>query len=783
MNHPRPVLAGALLAVLWLAATGAPAAFAGNEDEAATATARLRFGPPDLYKIGPQSAFLKAADLNGDGRTDLVCADNSKNLFYFLFQQEGQERRFKLVEEPAETVVGSLAVGDFNGDGRTDLAIGGTQSFVRYQNENGVLGDPRELPEHGREALAADVDGDAKQDLLLLEPEEMILLRQTAAGKFADPVRRRHAYKAAGAPLCFDVNGDNRPDLAYRDAQAADILVLRLQNETGLFDPEIGLKAGFNFYLAGASQLGAKGGGFAAAEDKTRVLKVLRLEPDKAADDPKAVFSLMRMVPYSDEKTSGKSRLTVADVDGNGAPEIVVLCEDRPAFDLLHCAPAGAITRETIPALLGGRKLRVAPDGAQQGAFWLLSLKEQTIGASRLSGGKIGFPQPLELGAQPQAFDLADVDGSGQCDLIFVANVEKRARLIILHDPSPTSLENVKRTEIDLSSTGLEAFKNLEAEDLIAADLNRDGRTDIVLFPKYGALQILLQTEDGQFKPYIASAVTKGLFEGVAPEQFVVGDILKDGRNEILVAKSSFARLLAMESSGTLTVVEQLNGKSGASKIASVAAGDLAGDGSAQVALLDKGERVVTVYRRGDDGAFSVLKHINIDPVAGTDLHVADLNGDGRDDLAIGASDSFAVIFAGRPDPVLRSVATQRTEVKDGGYRLVAVGDLAPGGGEEIVALENKERLLEFYQLEEGDALRRLYKFKVFGGEGAHGFYDPSQARPPEPREIIFPDLNGDGMADLAALVHDHVIAYLQEPADRALELASCGPSEPQIKN
>ncbi|OPZ13371.1 MAG: FG-GAP repeat protein [candidate division BRC1 bacterium ADurb.BinA364] len=695
---------------------------------------------------------------------DLVCADNQKNLLYFLMQQAEGERRFRIVEEPCETLVGSLALGDFNGDGRLDLALGGQEAFIRYQSESGVLGDSRKLDEGGAFALAADLNGDERTDLALIDPERTALFLQGASGVLNNPLRLRHAVKAAPPPLCFDLDGDGRDDLMYRDAETADQIAIRYQSAGAGLGPEIVCKAGFAFSIAGAAVAGEGGAALAATENKTQMLKIMRLGPGESREGEDLPMSLMRRLPYANEKETGAVRLALGDLRGDSALEILSLAESLPALDAVSQSPGGALERRTIPALLGARKIRISRD-SRGSIAWMLSAKEKTIGAGRIAGGEMEFPQPLELGAEPQAFDLADFDGSGFDDLAVVASAAGKTKIVVLYDPAPGALAEARRGELALADTGAELDEE-QIEEMIAADLNRDGRPDLALFPDYGDPILLAHDGADGFQTVLLGGASQGQFEGLAPSQLLIDDWDGDGLNEILAAKSSFVRVLSMESGGGFRVLAQLNGKSGSSQIAAVALGDLDGDGRRETILLDRASQCATVYGRGEGGELALRRHIPLEPLAAQTLLCGDIDGNGRDDLIAGAANQFAILLSGVSEPAPKRVAERRSEVENGGYRLAAMGDLVSGGGAEIAALENKERLLEFFQLDAGNELRRIYKFKVFSGEGAHGFFDPAQARPPEPREILFPDFDGDGRNDLALIVHDKAIVYRQLAPD-----------------
>src|SRR5215831_9769199 len=86
------------------------------------ATPPVTFAPAQLLQVGSQSTSIAVADLNGDGKLDLVTANfGSGDVSVLIGNGSGG---FAL----AERLVGgaspfSVAVGDLNRDGKPDLAV------------------------------------------------------------------------------------------------------------------------------------------------------------------------------------------------------------------------------------------------------------------------------------------------------------------------------------------------------------------------------------------------------------------------------------------------------------------------------------------------------------------------------------------------------------------------------------------------------------------------------------------------------------------------------------
>ena len=326
-DSPRPVdgKGFAFAAALQLASDGAPVIAVANGEQVRLANGATLAFPGGEAHTAPTPEGVLQVDFDYDFRNDLVLAGAGGIRFY----RQQAPNRFDDVTA-ATRLPASIVNGDYRGawavdieaDGDLDIVVAPSQGepFVLQNNGDGTFGEARPFAnvEALRQFVWADVDGDGNPDAAMLDANgHLHLFVNERQGRFRE-VALPSNIAAAKAIAIADVDNDGVLDLV---AVCDDGAVMRIS--------------------------------IAGAEKTWRAAEVAR-------------------VPAS--SVAGEIRLRAADVDNNGAIDLVI---------------ARISGGESSPGAL----LLLGDEGGRYTAL------EHAVGASRV-------------------FDVADVDGDGKLDLV-----------------------------------------------------------------------------------------------------------------------------------------------------------------------------------------------------------------------------------------------------------------------------------------------------------------------------------------------------------------------------
>ncbi|HTN92375.1 MAG TPA: VCBS repeat-containing protein [Sorangium sp.] len=212
------------------------------------------FQAPVLYAVGNQPTAVQVADFNGDGRLDVVTANFvGSSLSVLLGNGDGTLQPAVDYAAPGANTPNDVAVADVNGDGRLDLVsanFNGQTLSVWLGNGDGTF-QPASVFPSGASGVGAvavgDLNGDGKPDIAAAHQNsaDVTLLLGNGDGTFQAPV----VHPVGGGFLLdvaiADLNGDLRPDIATTSFNNRAVGVL-LGDGAGAFQPVTFVSTGNN---------------------------------------------------------------------------------------------------------------------------------------------------------------------------------------------------------------------------------------------------------------------------------------------------------------------------------------------------------------------------------------------------------------------------------------------------------------------------------------------------------------------------------------------------------
>jgi uncharacterized protein YegL len=328
--------------------------------------------------------------------------------------------------------------------------------------------------------------------------------------------------------------------------------------------------------------------------------------------------------------------------------------------------------------------------------------------------GAVSFAAPVSYAAGPtlSAIATADLDGDGTLDLIAAGSGSFVS--VLLNQGNGTF-----SPKIDYAA----GFANVRS--LVAADLDGDGKRDIVVSYYGGAVGVLLNNGNGTFAMSVTYFTSPGAFS------VAVADLNGDGAADLAVANAGDTRVsvLLNKGNGTFAVAVKYTV---AANPNSIAAADLDGDGKPDLAVASSNTGTVSVLHNQGNGVFAAkVDYPANSTLSGSSLVAADLNGDGRPDLALAYDGGVVSVLLNQGNGTFAAKVDYLTGA---GVTSIAAADLN-GDGELDLAVANANASIVSVLVNQGNG---TFAAKIDFDAGL------------EPGSVVAADLNGDGRPDLA---------------------------------
>jgi len=287
------------------------------------------FQSPTAFTTGSYPWSVAIADVNGDGKPDLVVANKgSNNVSVLLGNGNGtfqQQKTFAAGSAPYSVAVANL------GNGEPDLVVannGGNSVSVLLGNGNGTFQNQTTFAtgSHPHAVAVVDVNGDGKPDLVVANAgspppgvvgKSVSVLLGNGNGTFQNQTTFGTGYAPYSVAVA-DLNGDGKPDLVVANNFSNTVSVL-LANGNGTFQNQTNFPTGMYPHSVAVADLNGDG--------KPDLVVTNAIGPVNSYGNASVLLgngdgTFQNQTTFA---TGGEPRsVVVADLIGDGKPDLVV---------------------------------------------------------------------------------------------------------------------------------------------------------------------------------------------------------------------------------------------------------------------------------------------------------------------------------------------------------------------------------------------------------------------------------------------------------------------------
>jgi uncharacterized protein YjdB len=739
---------------------------------------------------GTTSAGMAVGDIDGDGKADLIAANNASNtISVFRNTESGGNVSFATkVDFATDSFPTRVSVGDLDGDGKPEVVVTNLLShtvsvFLNTSTTGSITFDTKidyvtETSPWG--VTIADMDLDGKPEICVANSNSanVSVYRNTSSiGSISFDARVN--FGTALLPIGIvsaDADGDGLSDLIVGNGSSASVSVLRNTSSFGSisFDAKADFSVGILPYDVTAGDVDGDGNpDIVTANNSGNSISVLRNTGSTGS------ISFATKVDYS--TTSGAAGITMGDIDGDGKVDIAVTNPYASSVSVFrNSSSSGTIALDTkvdfttaaspwgivigdldndskpdiatstqssnsvtilinSPLPLLPTIISVSPDNANPGASITItgtnfnSTPVNNIvffGATRAtvtSASATSLTTTLPAGA---SYDMVSVN-----NLASNLTAYSQYRFLPTYDNSPyiAGMTNFSN-KVDFDAGTLTTFD-------VSVDIDGDGMPDIaVVNSTSNTFSVLRNTSSPgalSFDAHVDFATASN------PACIAAGDLDGDGKPDVVIANGNSDKIsvyLNTSTPGSVSFTAKTDYLV-PNKPLSVIIGDIDGDGKADIATANRNAGSISVLRNTCDPG-SISFDARIDYAVGSDPYevtMGDLDGDSKNDLVVANSGSNSISFFRNTS----SAGTISFEAKFDTSGLnapysVEIGDLDDDGKPEVVVTNYSGATASVFRNIGSPgtvSFAAKTEFVINGG----GF------------NIALGDIDGDGKADMAA--------------------------------
>jgi len=581
----------------------------------AVADGAIRFRTPTQMALEYLPTAVATGDLNGDGISDIVLSSYIETTLTVLLGN-GQSGFTPAPPVPVARAGIRIYIRDLNEDEAADLIISHDESnnvTVIPGRGDGTFDDGKVIvPGHDPVGVAiADLDGDGILDLSVALSDEVggMLAVMRGRGDFQfELVQTLSVATDAFEVVVAHFDADGFLDAATSNPGTGNVSLLR-GVAGGLFEVGDEIPVGPGATLLELADVDRDGSTDLVVGRIDQMVSVLRGNGD-------GTFAEAENYPSGGRALN---RIIVADVDGDGVGDIATSHLRSLSAGVLFGRSDGTFDNARVfAAAVSPVNLGVA-DINSDSLLDLISANEGVDSLAPSLAFLLATPERSFLAAE-QLFDaplpdgaaVADFNADGIADAVVGARQTRQVAIF------PGGRDMMAPLPIFLPLDRL-------PEDVVAADFDRDGRSDIAVLTSIELAFFF--GNDGGFEPGMIVPLPSDL-----------------GRD--------------------------------------LATGDFDGDGDVDLAISrPRAPFAIDIVRHDSGRTFTVQMPFLLSAAVST-MAVGDLNGDHRDDIAVNSADNRILLFVGTDD----GLSDGGTIFAGGVVAALAIGDVDGNGAADVVA-------------------------------------------------------------------------------------------------
>ena len=445
------------------------------ENTTSPGSSTVSFSKPVALPAGSRPYSIAIADLNGDGRPDVAVANSAANSLSVVLNLTAPSAQILSLTTPTfadpefitnQPYPGAVAVADLNGDGKPDVVVTNPiYSMVSvFLNDSSPGSDTVSfaptvdfpISAGGYFVQIGDLNGDGRLDLGVLSNQSSslsVLLNNTPTGSLTPDFADQQVFptgQLTQSLVLADINGDGRPDVIFTNYSLNSASVLLNTTAPGAgtvtFGDATPFMVGTGAVQSAVGDLNGDGRPDLAVIHRssyksTPGVSVLLNTTPPGASTPSFTE------PFDLPTIGFTTALVLADLNGDGAPDLAVtdFGNGGEVLVFLNTTPRAASTPSFAPA------------------------------------------QSVPSGSPPFKLTTGDLNGDGRPDLI-VSGYTGSGPLSVLLNTTPSGASTPSFAPPLIYPTG--AYPHTPA----VADLNGDGRPDLVVSDYYGGVSVWLNT-------------------------------------------------------------------------------------------------------------------------------------------------------------------------------------------------------------------------------------------------------------------------------------------------